>query len=65
VVGGRQGLADCGIPIQSIVGMRAPFLEAKPEVRVVLKNNGFLYDRCRQLTAGSWQQHLYYSFALA
>lgn len=45
IVDGRQRLAECGIPAQSIVGFRAPYLESKPDVRVVLSNNGFLYDR--------------------
>lgn len=51
ILGGRQGLADCGIPIQSIVGFRAPYLETKPDIRMVLKNNGYLYDRWVQIEA--------------
>lgn len=44
-VGGRQKLAACGIPEATIRGFRAPQLESKLELRAVLKNNFFLYDR--------------------
>jgi predicted deacetylase len=53
ILEGRQGLADCGIPLRSIVGFRAPYLASSPDVRMVLDNNGFLYDRWEQQRRGS------------
>ncbi|EFN52368.1 hypothetical protein CHLNCDRAFT_138797 [Chlorella variabilis] len=44
IVGAREKLAECGIPEQDVVGLRAPYLETKPEVRAILHENGFLYD---------------------
>lgn len=34
------------------MGMRAPFLETDPNVREVLAENSFLYERCAALCAG-------------
>lgn len=45
IVGARASLAACGIPRAAVVGMRTPFLHSKPEVRDVLRESGFLYDR--------------------
>lgn len=45
VVGSRQALAQCGVPAADIVGLRAPYLETKADVREVLADKGFLYDR--------------------
>ena len=46
VAGARAALAACGVPATDIVGMRAPGLESKPEVRQALSEAAFLYDRC-------------------
>ncbi len=45
VLGGRRQLADCGVPEGDIVGFRAPFLSVDPQLRRVLHDGGFLYDR--------------------
>jgi len=45
VVDARSELASCGIPESDIVGLRAPFLETDSDVREVLYENGFLYER--------------------
>lgn len=56
IQGARSFLAGCGIPASDVVGMRAPYLETKPEVRQILHSKDFLYDRCdcerRQQLAG-------------
>lgn len=46
IQGARSFLAGCGIPARDVVGMRAPYLETKPEVRQILHSNDYLYDRC-------------------
>lgn len=55
VVGARRQLAECGVPEQDIVGFRAPYLFVDPQLREVLHENGFLYDRCAP-AADSLQQ---------
>ena len=45
IVGGRHEIAACGIPEGDIVGFRAPYLDTNPDVREVLHEAGFLYDR--------------------
>lgn len=45
VLDGRRQLADCGIPERDIVGFRAPFLSVDPQLRRVLHDGGFAYDR--------------------
>ena len=45
IVGARDELSNtCGIPKDSVVGFRAPFLVHNEEVRKILSSNGFLYD---------------------
>ncbi|KAI3430406.1 hypothetical protein D9Q98_005001 [Chlorella vulgaris] len=44
IQGARSFLAGCGIPASDVVGMRAPYLETKPEVRQILHSKDFLYD---------------------
>lgn len=46
ILGARSELAACGIPEEDVVGLRAPYLETKTEVRQLLHENGFLYERC-------------------
>lgn len=45
ILGARAELAACGIPEEDVVGLRAPYLETKTEVRQLLHENGFLYER--------------------
>lgn len=45
VLDGRRQLADCGIPERDIVGFRAPFLSVDPQLRRVLHDGSFAYDR--------------------
>lgn len=45
LVGARSRLAECGLPESAVVGARTPFLRINPEVRRILHDNGFLYDR--------------------
>lgn len=58
VTGGRARLAACGIPATDVVGLRAPGLESKPEVRQVASEARFVYDRCARCCLGlvSWGQ---------
>lgn len=46
VLDGRRQLADCGIAEAGIAGFRAPFLSVDPQLRRVLLDGGFRYDRC-------------------
>lgn len=46
VLDGRRQLADCGISEAGIAGFRAPFLSVDPQLRRVLLDGGFRYDRC-------------------
>ena len=34
----------CNIPLEDMVGFRAPYLVTNPEIRTVLANNRMLYD---------------------
>jgi len=45
VLGWGGQLADCGVPEGDIVGFRAPFLSVDLQLRRVLHDGGFLYDR--------------------
>ncbi|GAB4813456.1 hypothetical protein N2152v2_000502 [Parachlorella kessleri] len=45
IVGQRLWLNQtCGIPLEDVVGFRAPYLLFTPEQRQILYENGFLYD---------------------
>lgn len=42
---GRRMLVECGIPEEDVVGFRAPYLFTDDQLREVLHEQGFLYDR--------------------
>lgn len=55
VLEGRRQLAQCGVPEGDIAGFRAPFLSVDAQLRRVLHEGGFLYDRCCPGLDGSGQ----------
>ena len=44
ILGARDWINKCGIPLANIAGHRSPYLEDDPEVRSILKDAGYLYD---------------------
>lgn len=53
IVGARAWLnATAGLPLEAVRGFRAPYLATDAAQRSVLRQAGFLYDRCGQVWAG-------------
>ena len=44
MMGARTALEKCGIPKESMVGFRSPYLVHNPKVREILHKNGLMYD---------------------
>ncbi|KAL4448414.1 hypothetical protein ABPG75_005633 [Micractinium tetrahymenae] len=44
VLGARDTLVGCGIPLSELRGFRTPFLSDSPTIRKVLYDNGFRFD---------------------
>ncbi|KAL4438251.1 hypothetical protein ABPG77_010612 [Micractinium sp. CCAP 211/92] len=53
VLGARDTLVGCGIPLSELRGFRTPFLSDSPTIREVLYDNGFRFDSTISVDGGA------------